>query len=105
VSQAFANYGYNGEMLYAPLHWYAWVVASLRFAVYQRKLSPKDADLLVDVLPELGVRVVEPPPAWLKSALRWAERSSTGGLWSADRSLVNALQAQAAAWAQWIGKV
>jgi predicted nucleic acid-binding protein len=111
----------SGEVLYAPLHWYAEVVSALCFAVFKRKLSPEDAELLVDILPELGVRVVEPTPALLKSALRWAERlgqnkaydaqyvalaeQSGAELWSADQRLVNALHAQGAGWAHWIGEV
>ncbi|KPL76648.1 type II toxin-antitoxin system VapC family toxin [Bellilinea caldifistulae] len=111
----------SGEVLYAPAHWYAEVVSALRFAVFKRKLAPKDADLLVDILPEMGVRLVEPTPALLKSSLRWAERLGQSKaydaqyaavaeqygaeLWSADQRLVNALQAQGAGWAHWIGGV
>lgn len=109
-----------GEVLYAPAHWYAEVVSALRFAVFKRKLAPEDADLLVDVLPELGVRVVEPSPVLLKSSLRWAERLGQSKaydaqyvalaeqygaeLWSADQRLVNALQSQGAGWVHWIGE-
>jgi len=111
----------SGEVLYAPAHWYAEVVSALRFAVFKRKLAPEDADLLVDILLEMGVRVVEPTPALLKSSLRWAERLGQSKaydaqyaavaeqygaeLWSADQRLVNALQAQGAGWAHWIGEV
>jgi predicted nucleic acid-binding protein len=111
----------SGEVLYAPIHWYAEVVSALRFAVFKRKLSPEDADLLVDILPELGVRVVEPTTALLKSSLRWAERLGkskaydaqytalaeqyVAELWSADQRLVNVLQAQGAVWTHWIGEV
>lgn len=111
----------SGEVLYAPAHWYAEVLSALRFAVFKRKLAPEAADLLVDILPELGVRVVEPTPALLKSSLRWADRLGQSKaydaqyvalaeqygaeLWSADQRLVNALQAQGAIWAHWIGEV
>ncbi len=111
----------RGEPLYAPMHWYAEVVSALRFAVFKRKLHPKDAEALVDLLPRIGVQVVDPSPALLKSALRWAERLSqrkaydaqyvalaeqlVAELWSADQRLVNALQAQGASWAHWLGEV
>jgi len=111
----------SGELLYAPAHWYAEVVSALCFAVFKGKLAPTDADLLVNVLPELGVRVVEPTPALLKSSLHWAERLGQSKaydaqytavaeqygteLWSTDQRLVNALQAQGAGWAHWIGEV
>ncbi len=111
----------SDEELYAPAHWYAEVVSALRFAVFKGKLNQQDAELLVDVLPDLGVRVVEPNPVLLKSALRWAERLGQSKaydaqyvalaeqhgaeLWSADQWLVNALQAQGATWAHWIGEV
>jgi len=110
-----------GEMLYAPPHWYAEVVSALRFAVFRGKLDPQDAVLLVDVLPEFGVRMIEPTLDLLKASLRWAERLGqskaydaqyvalaerlNADLWSADQRLVNALQALGATWAHWIGEV
>jgi predicted nucleic acid-binding protein len=109
-----------GEKLYAPGHWYAEVVSALRFAVYRRKLDAQDALALIDVLPDLGVRVVEPTPNLSKSSLRWAERLGQSKaydaqyvalaeqlgaeLWSADQRLVHALQAQGITWAHWIGE-
>lgn len=109
-----------GEMLYALGHWYAEVVSALQFAVYQRKLNSQDAQTLVDVLPELGVQVVQPPADLLKASLRWAERLGQNKaydaqyvalaeqlkaeLWSADQRLVHALQSQGVNWAHWIGE-
>jgi predicted nucleic acid-binding protein len=111
----------GGEMLYAPGHWYAEVVSALRFAVYRRKLNSEDAQLLIDVLPELGVRALEPTLDLLKSSLRWAERLGQSKaydaqyvalaeqlraeLWSADQRLVNALKEQGVSWAHWVGEV
>lgn len=111
----------TGESLYAPPHWYAEIVSALRFAVFKRKLTQEDADLLVEVLPELGVRMIEPTPDLLKASLRWAERlgqskaydsqyvalaeSLNAELWSADQRLIHALQAQGVSWAHWIGEV
>jgi len=111
----------GGEMLYAPGHWYAEVVSALRFAVYRRKLNSEDAQLLIDVLPELGVRALEPTLDLLKSSLRWAERLGQSKaydaqyvalaerlgaeLWSADQRLVHVLKEQGVAWAHWVGEV
>lgn len=109
-----------GEMLFAPGHWYAEIVSALRFAVYRHKLDAQDAQLLIDVLPDLGVRTIEPTPNLLKSSLRWAERLGQNKaydaqyvalaeqlkaeLWSADQRLVHALQSQGVNWAHWIGE-
>ena len=108
------------EMLYALGHWYAEVVSALQFAVYQRKLNSQDAQTLVDVLPELGVQVVQPPADLLKASLRWAERLGQNKaydaqyvalaeqlkaeLWSADQRLIHALKEQGIPWAHWIGE-
>lgn len=110
----------GGEILYAPGHWYAEIASALRFAVYRRKLDAQDAQLLIDVLPDLGVRAVEPTPNLLKSSLRWAERLGhskaydsqyvalaeqlNAELWSADQRLVHTLQSQGVNWAHWIGE-
>jgi len=109
-----------GETLYAPAHWYAEIVSALRFAVYRRKLDAPDAQSLIDVLPDLGVRAVQPTPNLLKSSLHWAERLGQSKaydaqyvalaeylkaeLWSADQRLIHALKDQGIPWAHWIGK-
>jgi predicted nucleic acid-binding protein len=109
-----------GETLYAPAHWYAEIVSALRFAVYRRKLDAPDAQSLIDVLPDLGVRAVQPTPNLLKSSLHWAERLGQSKaydaqyvalaeylkaeLWSADQRLIHALKDQGIPWAHWIGE-
>ena len=109
-----------GETLYAPAHWYAEIVSALRFAVYRRKLDAQDAQSLIDVLPDLGIRAIQPTPNLLKSSLHWAERLGQSKaydalyvalaeylkaeLWSADQRLIHALKDQGIPWVHWIGE-
>lgn len=97
------------------------VVSVLRQAVYGRKLNSQQALEALDILMAMGIELVMPGGELHQSALRWAERLGQSKaydaqyialaeqygaeLWSADRRLINALQAQGADWAHWIGEV
>ncbi len=96
-------------------------VSVIRQAVYGGKFNQQQALEAVDILMAMGIELVMPGGEVLQSALRWAERLGQSKaydaqyaavaeqygaeLWSADQRLVNALQAQGAGWAHWIGEV
>jgi len=97
------------------------VVSALRQAVYGGRFDPQQALEAADMLMLLDIELVLPSREVLQSSLRWAERlgqskaydaqyvalaeSLNADLWSADERLVNALRAQGATWAHWIGEV
>ncbi len=96
-------------------------VSVIRQAVYGGKFNQQQALEAVDILMAMGIELVMPGGEVLQSSLRWAERLGQSKaydaqyaavaeqygaeLWSADQRLVNALQAQGAGWAHWIGEV
>ena len=106
-------------MLHAPALWGYEVVSGLRKAVFDRAISPENAQ---DGLGSLwGLNIVQVPqtPGLAAASLRWAERLGRrvaydaayvalaehlgAEFWTADGSLARNLQQQGVAWANWIG--
>jgi predicted nucleic acid-binding protein len=107
--------------LTAPCFMPVEVASALRQAVYSGKMESRQALEALEIVMSLGIELVMPGFETLQASLRWAERlgqskaydaqyvalaeSLNADLWSADRRLVNALQALGAIWAHWIGEM
>ena len=107
--------------LTAPCFMPVEVASVLRQAVYSGKMESRQALEALEIVMSLGIELVMPGFETLQASLRWAERlgqskaydaqyvalaeSLNAELWSADRRLVNALQALGAIWAHWIGEM
>ena len=106
--------------MYAPYLWVAEVTSGLRRAVWEKVLTPDEAEGALIRMSALSLHYV-PDPQLAQSALRWAgllqqkraydafyvalAEQINAELWSTDRRLVNGLHQQGAAWAHWVGEV
>ncbi len=112
---------YAGVEILAPGLWDYEVVSGLRRLWQQQALTREEAFAGLEQIWLLDVKRFSAEPNLLQSSLRWADRLGQSKaydaqyvalaeqygaeLWSADQRLVNALQAQGAGWAHWIGEV
>ncbi|GIV63981.1 MAG: hypothetical protein KatS3mg045_1320 [Bellilinea sp.] len=109
------------SVLFAPTLWEYECLSGFHQAAVRGLIRREDAEQYFSELLALEIERISPAPELHQSALRWAERLGQSKaydaqyvalaeqhgaeLWSADQRLVNALQAQGATWAHWIGEV
>lgn len=107
--------------IFAPVLWEYECLNGLYHAAALGYIRREDVGQFFSELLALDIERVSPTLELHRSALRWAERLGQSKaydahyaalaeqygaeLWSADQRLINALQAQGAAWAHWIGEV
>ena len=111
----------SGANIFAPDLWAYEVTSTLRKAMVIRDVSFAQAQVCLETLTQLGVRLVPPTPALDQLALRWAQRLDqtvaydahylalsemlSCDLWTADRRLVEAARARAGIeWIHWMGE-
>ena len=112
----------SGANIFAPDLWAYEVTSTLRKAMVIMDISLAQAQVRLETLTQLGVRLVPPTSALDQLALRWAHRldqtvaydahylalSEILGcdLWTADRRLVEAARARAGVeWIHWVGEI
>mgnify|MGYP000384627813 CR=1 FL=1 len=110
----------GGTRLVVPSLWDYEIAAALRRLWAQKVLSREEAAAALELVFRLRLERVPPDTRLLTAALDWAERLGQNKtydaqyaalaerlgaeLWSADERLANALKAQGADWAHWVGE-
>ncbi len=110
----------SGIDVFAPDLWAYEVTSALRKAMVITGMGLPEALARLEVLTQLGVRLVPPMPALDRSALHWAERLEQTvaydahylalaeflgcDIWTADRRLADKLSPDIA-WAHWVGEI
>lgn len=105
-------------VVFAPDLWAYELTSALRKAMVITGIGLSDAVSRLEVLTQLGVRLVPPTPALHRSALRWADRLGQTvaydahyvalaefldcDFWTADRRLVGRVSPDIP-WVRWVG--
>jgi predicted nucleic acid-binding protein len=112
--------GWSGPraVVFAPDLWAYEVTSALRKAMVITGMGLSEAEVRLEALTQLGVRLVPPTPELDRSALRWAHRLKQtvtydahyvalaeflgSDFWTADRGLVGRV-APGVDWVHWVG--